>query len=59
MPEEQAFAVLVKMMSEYGMREIFKDEFQMLHLRFFQLERMIEVTQLYNINMPQYSPLSL
>ncbi|XP_031560886.1 rab GTPase-activating protein 1-like isoform X2 [Actinia tenebrosa] len=42
MPEEQAFAVLVKMMSEYGMREIFKNEFQMLHLRFYQLERMIE-----------------
>ncbi|KXJ05964.1 Rab GTPase-activating protein 1-like [Exaiptasia diaphana] len=42
MPEEQAFAVLVKMMSDYGLREIFRNEFQLLHLKFFQLERMIE-----------------
>ena len=43
MPEEQAFGLLVKIMSDYGMRDLFRNEFDMLHLQFFQLERMIEV----------------
>ncbi|XP_048587663.1 rab GTPase-activating protein 1 isoform X2 [Nematostella vectensis] len=42
MPEEQAFAVLVKIMSAYGLREVFRNDFQLLHLKFYQLERMIE-----------------
>ncbi|PFX29753.1 rab GTPase-activating protein 1-like [Stylophora pistillata] len=42
LPEEQAFALLVKIMSDYGLRDIFKHEFEQLHLKFFQLDRMIE-----------------
>ena len=35
--------MLVKIMSDYGLREIFKEDFEQLHLKFFQLDRMIEV----------------
>ncbi|XP_018012859.1 rab GTPase-activating protein 1 [Hyalella azteca] len=42
MPEEQAFCLLVKIMSDYGFRELFKDGFKVLHLRFYQLERLME-----------------
>ena len=45
MPEEQAFALLVKIMSDYGLRDLIKNDFEMLHQQFFQLERMIEVRQ--------------
>lgn len=31
-------------MSDYGLREIFKQDFEQLHLKFFQLDRMIEVS---------------
>lgn len=34
--------MLVKIMSDYGLREIFKQDFEQLHLKFFQLDRMIE-----------------
>ena len=30
-------------MNDYGLRDIFKHDFEQLHLKFFQLERMIEV----------------
>ena len=43
LPEEQAFALLVKIMKDYGLRDIFKCDFEQLHVKFFQLERMIEV----------------
>ena len=43
MPEEQAFAVLVKIMFNYGHRNMFRCKFQNLHLMFFQLERLMEV----------------
>ena len=48
MPEEQAFAVLVKIMyePEYGLREMFMNKFIELHVKFYQLERLIEVIQL-------------
>lgn len=36
--------MLVKIMSDYGLREIFKQDFEQLHLKFFQLDRMIEVS---------------
>uniref|UniRef100_T1J7L1 Rab-GAP TBC domain-containing protein n=1 Tax=Strigamia maritima TaxID=126957 RepID=T1J7L1_STRMM len=42
MPEEQTFCVLVKIMYDYQLRDLFKDNFKVLHLRFFQLEKMIE-----------------
>lgn len=42
MPEEQAFCVLVRVMFGYELRDLFKDNFEVLHLRFFQLERLME-----------------
>jgi len=42
MPEEQAFSVLVKIMSDYGLRFALKDGFETLYLRFYQLDRLIE-----------------
>jgi len=50
LPEEQAFALLVKIMKDYGLRDIFKCDFEQLHVKFFQLERMIEdsLPDLYN-----------
>ena len=43
MPEEQAFCVLVKIMFDYGMRDVYKQGFEELHLRFYQLERLMQV----------------
>ena len=43
MPEEQAFCVLVKIMFDYGMRELFRQHFELLHLKFYQLERLMQV----------------
>ncbi|XP_076673714.1 GTPase activating protein and centrosome-associated isoform X1 [Andrena cerasifolii] len=42
MPEEQAFCVLVKLMYDYGLRDLYKDRFDNLHMRFYQLNRLIE-----------------
>ncbi|CAL1530550.1 unnamed protein product [Lymnaea stagnalis] len=42
MPEEQAFCVLVKIMYEYQLRDLFKQGFQILHLKFYQLERLMQ-----------------
>ncbi|CAH1786119.1 unnamed protein product [Owenia fusiformis] len=42
MPEEQAFAVLVKLMFEYKLRHLFKTGFETLHLNFYQLDRLIQ-----------------
>lgn len=38
--------MLVKIMNDYRLRDIFKHDFEQLHLKFFQLERMIEVSHL-------------
>jgi hypothetical protein len=43
MPEEQAFTVLVSIMFEYGLRDLFKNNFEVLHLYFYQLDKLIEV----------------
>ena len=43
MDEEPAFCVLVKIMYEYQLRDLFKMGFESLHLRFFQLQKLIEV----------------
>uniref|UniRef100_A0A8C9T350 Rab GTPase-activating protein 1 n=1 Tax=Scleropages formosus TaxID=113540 RepID=A0A8C9T350_SCLFO len=50
MPEEQAFSVLVKIMFDYGLRELFKQNFEDLHCKFFQLERLMQeyIPDLYN-----------
>lgn len=42
MPEEQAFCVLVKIMYDYQLRKLFKHGFQELHLKFYQLERLMQ-----------------
>lgn len=50
MPEEQAFSVLVKIMFDYGLRELFKQNFEDLHCKFFQLEKLMQeyIPDLYN-----------
>ncbi|XP_032814438.2 rab GTPase-activating protein 1 isoform X1 [Petromyzon marinus] len=42
MPEEQAFSVLVKIMFEYGLRDLFKQNFEDLHCKFYTLERLMQ-----------------
>lgn len=42
MPEEQAFGVFCKVMSDYGLRDLFRNSFECLHLKLFQLERLME-----------------
>ncbi|XP_044728360.1 rab GTPase-activating protein 1-like isoform X3 [Chrysoperla carnea] len=42
MPEEQAFCVLVKLMYDYGLRDLYKDGFENLYLRLHQLTRLIQ-----------------
>ncbi|KAL7978476.1 hypothetical protein Chor_004293, partial [Crotalus horridus] len=44
MPEEQAFSVLVKIMFDYGLRELFKQNFEDLHCKFYQLERLMQIS---------------
>lgn len=48
MPEEQAFCVLVKLMYDYHLRDLYKDGFDNLYLRLYQLHRLMEeqLTQL-------------
>ena len=43
MPEEQAFAVLIKIMYQYHHRDVFKTNFYQLHLMFYQLDRLLKV----------------
>ena len=43
MPEEQAFCVLVKLMYDYGLRDLYKDGFENLYMRLYQLNRLMEV----------------
>eukprot|EP00118_Oscarella_pearsei_P007400 m.35998 g.35998 ORF g.35998 m.35998 type:complete len:986 (+) comp32201_c1_seq2:207-3164(+) len=42
MPEEQAFAVLVNVMFDYGLRDLFKSDFELLHIYFYQLKKLME-----------------
>ncbi|ESO11320.1 hypothetical protein HELRODRAFT_91542, partial [Helobdella robusta] len=42
MPEEQAFCVLTKIMYDYKLRDLFRQDFEDLHLKFYQLERCME-----------------
>jgi hypothetical protein len=42
MPEEQAFGVLVKVMHKLGLRDMFRENFEQLQLRLYQLDRLIE-----------------
>jgi hypothetical protein len=43
MPEEQAFCILVKLMYDYGLRDLYKDGFESLYMRLYQLNRLMEV----------------
>lgn len=43
MPEEQAFCVLVKLMYDYGLRNLYRDGFEALYMRLYQLNRLLEV----------------
>lgn len=42
MPEEDAFCVLVSLMYDYGLRDLYKHGFEVLYLRLYQLERLIK-----------------
>ncbi|CAN7946379.1 unnamed protein product, partial [Ixodes pacificus] len=42
MPEEEAFGVFCKVMRDYGLRDLFRNSFECLHLKLFQLERLME-----------------
>ncbi|MCI4383472.1 hypothetical protein PGIGA_G00026910 [Pangasianodon gigas] len=42
MPEEQAFCVLVKIMYDYKLRHLYRNNFEDLHCKFYQLERLIQ-----------------
>ncbi|KAK6641121.1 hypothetical protein RUM44_012823 [Polyplax serrata] len=42
MPEEQAFCVLVRLMYHYRLRYLYKDGFDSLHMRLYQLSRLVE-----------------
>ncbi|CAI4224060.1 unnamed protein product [Auanema sp. JU1783] len=42
MPEEQAFCTLIKIMFDYQLRDLFKLGFDSLHLRFYQLTRLLK-----------------
>ncbi|VDN28337.1 unnamed protein product [Gongylonema pulchrum] len=44
MPEDLAFCTLVKIMFDYGLRDLFKLGLDVLHLRFYQLQRLTEVS---------------
>lgn len=44
MPEEDAFAVLVKLMQEYRLRELFKPSMAELGVCMFKLEFLIQVS---------------
>lgn len=44
MPTEQAFSVLVRVMYDYEVRDLFRDEFKVLKLKLFQLQKLIEDT---------------
>ena len=48
MPEEESFCVLVKIMFDYNMREMFKSGFEELHLSFYVLDRLMEVRHVIN-----------
>lgn len=42
MPEEEAFCVLVALMYNYGVRDMYKLGFESLHLRLYQLNRLMK-----------------
>jgi hypothetical protein len=47
MPEEEAYQVLVAIMYDFGLRELYKQNFENLQLRLFQLACMIRVSDVH------------
>jgi hypothetical protein len=43
MPEEQSFCLLIKIMYNYGFRDLYRDGFENLRLKLYQLDRLMEV----------------
>lgn len=43
MPEEEAFSVLVSLMYNYGLRDLYKHGFESLYMRLYQLNRLMKV----------------
>ena len=50
MPEEQAFSVMVKILYNYKHRDLFKANFQNLHLMFYQLDKLLLVSLLIRLS---------
>jgi hypothetical protein len=42
MPEQEAFCMLVRLMNQYGLRQLFIEEMPGLHLHLYQFERLLE-----------------
>ncbi|CAH0001722.1 unnamed protein product [Clonostachys byssicola] len=42
MPEQEAFCLLVRLMTHYGLRDLFIQDMPGLHMRLFQFERLLE-----------------
>ncbi|KAL5291821.1 RABGAP1 family protein [Megaselia abdita] len=42
MPEEDSFGVLVALMYDYGLRDLYKDGFDVLHMSLYQLNRLMK-----------------
>lgn len=47
MPEEEAFAVVVKLMQEYRLREIFKPSMAELGLVLYQMKHLVEASLVF------------
>ena len=45
MPEEEAFCVMVSLMTKYQLRDLYKPSMTDLSLCFYQLEKLIEVRE--------------
>jgi len=50
MPEEEAFAVFVKIMQDYKMRDMFKPTMAELGLCMYQLENLVQVYYIFKFN---------
>ena len=51
MPEEQTFCLLVKIMYDYKFRDLFRNDFDNLRLKLYQLDRLVEVSRECNFNL--------
>lgn len=51
MPEEEAFCVLIRLMYHYGLRNLYKDGFENLKMKLYQLNRLLEVSTIFKTNL--------